>query len=106
MGTYHKFTNISGADEAGEFKVASYSGHWKPDTALGAGRRMRIVGDVEVTHHTADMSGHGRGGYDRKFTVSEDGATDIPLSAAERDYDDAQDIHDIYDEAEGLDLGL
>ena len=75
-------------------------GHWKPESALALGRKLGIVGPVEVTYSTADMSGKGRGGYDKKFTVDENGVTDVPLSDYERYYDDADDINDLYDEFE------
>lgn len=77
-------------------------GHWNPASAAKAARRAGVVGNVSITHSTADMSGKGCGGYDAAFIVDADGAVRArPLSRYERDYDDGADVNAVYDAAEG-----
>ena len=45
-------------------------GHWKEQSARNYGRRLGIIGTICVRHSTADLSGKGRGGLDRDFTVN------------------------------------
>lgn len=80
--------------------IAVLSGHWKPESALGYARRRGVVGPVEVTYSTADMSGKGRGGYDSALIVDESGSRPRPLTQAEREYDDAEDVHAAWDAGE------
>ncbi len=98
--SYHKMTCISGRDSAGAYKNAVFSGHWNPNSAARVATRMKIVGPIGVTHSTGDLSGKGRGGCDRKFTVENDVAVPVPLSAYERGYDDADDVNDAWDDLE------
>lgn len=99
--TYHKFSSVSGRTADGRFFVETRTGHWGPEAALRLARRRGAVGTADLTHSTGDTSGHGRGGYDRAYTLDESGCVRRPLTAYERDYDDGADVHDVCDEVEG-----
>lgn len=77
------------------------NGHWSPEMAVAAARRMGAVGAVTITHSTGDMSGKGRGGYDAKYVGDENEIKRVALSPAETEYDDADDVNAIYDDAIG-----
>jgi hypothetical protein len=81
--------------------VSVVNGHWPPQSAFNLARRAGCTGPVEVTHFTADLSGHGAGGYDKAFIVTGQGVTERTLSRAEREYGDGDDVNAIYDEIEG-----
>lgn len=98
--SYHKMTSIMGYDKNNKFTNTVRDGHWKPDTALVAGRAMGLVGRVEVKHSTGDTSGLGRGGNDRAFYVDDEDVTPRELTAFEKNYDDGQDVNDAWDNIE------
>ena len=80
-------------------KFSSRNGHWKPASALAAAQIMGVISDVTVEHHVSDTNGKGRGGIDRRFTVSQAGVvTEIPLSTIEHE-DAANQDKDNVDEA-------
>ena len=121
--TYHKMTTVSGhkagyieptapigtderyaqvrANSAFTF-ISVVRGHWKPAAALRLAQRSGVVSAVEVILSTADLSGHGRGGYDRAYIMQQDGTVaQRNLTGYEQGYSDADDIHEAYDAVEG-----
>lgn len=97
----YKMTTISGLTADGAYRSTVVRGHWAPDAAARRARRMKIIGPVEVTWSTADLSGRGRGGYDRVFQVDGAGnAIERPLSAYERACNARGDADDVYDTAD------
>jgi hypothetical protein len=80
--------------------ISVRAGHWKPERAVATARRMGIVGTIEITHSTGDLSGKGRGGYDRRWVGDERGFKSVDLTPAEKEYDDAADVNALYDEME------
>jgi hypothetical protein len=98
-GTDERWSQIE-ANQAAVY-ISVRDGHWKPLSAAKAARHSGVVGPVEVTYSTGDLSGRGYGGYDKKFSVSaSDEVTEIPLSDYQVYYDDAGDVNELWDEAE------
>ena len=55
-------------------------------------RRHGLVGEISLRHETADLSGHGRGGTDARWTIDlADAIRAVPLSPADLEYDDSDD---------------
>ena len=99
-GTVGRILPLIEANQAAVY-ISVRSGHWKPLSAAKAARQSGVVGPVEVTYSTGDLSGRGHGGYDKKFSVSaSDEVTEIPLSDYQVHYDDAGDVNELWDEAE------
>jgi hypothetical protein len=120
--SYHKMTTISawrpgapeltapiGTDERRAqikaqlafYFVSVVNGYWKPQSAFNLARRAGCIGPVEVTYSIADLSGHGCGGYDKTFIVTDQGVTERTLSRAEREYGDGDDVNAVCDRIEG-----
>ena len=98
-GTDERWSQIE-ANQAAVY-ISVRPGHWMPLSAAKVARQSGVVGTVEVTYSTGDLSGRGHGGYDKKFNVSaNDEVTKIPLSDYQVHYDDAGDVNALWDEAE------
>lgn len=71
--SYSKFTIYSGRDSAGKIITGARAGHWRAETIARAARRNGIVGQIEYTHHVADLSGRGRDGHDGRYIIDSSG---------------------------------
>ena len=85
--SYHKMTLVAGRTSFGDHKNTVRAGHWKPAAMVRLARTMGLVGVAEAEHSTGDMSGKGRGGYDRNFVidVATGTVTDAPLNRYQRE---------------------
>ena len=92
--SYVKLSIIGGHRSDGSYVNSSRRGHWSVASARAVAQKMGIV-DGELQYVTSDMSGHGRGSEDGRFSL----VTGAKI-ASYRDVDDSDDIHDTCDQIE------
>jgi hypothetical protein len=88
--SYHKHSIIGGHKD-GQYKNMSRTGHWTPQAAIAALRRYKWTGPANLSHHTSDMSGHGRGSDDARFKLDVEAGTWVKTHGIEM-VDDADEI--------------
>ncbi len=99
--SYHKMTSISGYKQDGSYYITIRPGHWKPSSIERLVAKSGLVRDISADHSTADMSGKGRGGYDRRFAWQGGKIVPAPLAPYMRDFNeggDADDVNSAYDD--------
>ena len=101
--SYLKQTVISGykiSDAQRDHSTKCYSvlqGHWSEKSIINSVKRRAIdPTTVKFRHDVTDLSGNGRGTYGAEFKLTEH--YEIVRLSEDRDYDDSQDVHDIWDQ--------
>jgi hypothetical protein len=95
--TYYKYS-IVGGYAGGHYDNDSAEGHISIEQALVLAKARGWYDEIELSHHTADSSGHGRGSDDGRWII--DAATGEARNIGGfAPVDDSDDVNDIWDEA-------